>query len=80
MKTASGINRFIEEKGYGKWFELLCPLVKITDLCQPDDYDDDDDDDDDDDNDCASPSSVLTEKSGELTFESKSLPVKKPAL
>ena len=28
MKTASGIERFVEERGYGKWFDLLYELVK----------------------------------------------------
>lgn len=35
MKTASGIARFIEEKGYGKWFDLLYPLAKTRDSCKP---------------------------------------------
>ena len=34
IKTASGIKRF-QEKGYGKWFDLLFPLVKSRDSCQP---------------------------------------------
>ena len=91
IKTASGINRFIEEKGYGKWFELLYPLVKTRDSCQPENAVEPSahggnvknkgaDDSDDDDDDRASTSSVLTEKSGEVPFKSKSLPVKKPAL
>ena len=29
MKTASGIKRFQGDKGYGKWFNCLLPLVKI---------------------------------------------------
>ena len=28
MKTALGIERFVEEQGYGKWFKLLYELVK----------------------------------------------------
>ena len=28
MKTASGIERFVEERGNGKWFDLLYALVK----------------------------------------------------
>ena len=35
VKTASGITRFIEDKGYGKWFNLLYPLVKTRDSCKP---------------------------------------------
>ena len=35
IKTASGISGFIEDKGYGKWFDLLYPLVKSRDSCQP---------------------------------------------
>ena len=34
MKTASGIERFVEERGYGKWFDLLYVLVKTRDSCQ----------------------------------------------
>jgi hypothetical protein len=36
IKTATGIQRFQDEKGYGKWFDLLFPLVKTRDSCQPD--------------------------------------------
>lgn len=36
IKTKSGIKRFQEEKGYGKWFELLFPLVRARESCQPD--------------------------------------------
>ena len=35
MKTASGIERFVEERGCGKWFDLLYALVKTRDSCQP---------------------------------------------
>ena len=35
IKTATGIQRFQDEKGYGKWFDLLFPLVKTRDSCQP---------------------------------------------
>ena len=35
MKTASGIERLVEERGYGKWFDLLYALVKTRDSCQP---------------------------------------------
>ncbi|CAH3153154.1 unnamed protein product, partial [Pocillopora meandrina] len=34
MKTASGIERFVEERGYGKWFDLLYVLVNTRDSCQ----------------------------------------------
>ena len=30
VKTASGITRFIEDKGYAKWFNLLYALVKTA--------------------------------------------------
>jgi hypothetical protein len=36
IKTATGIQRFQDEKGYGKWFDMLFPLVKTRDACQPD--------------------------------------------
>ena len=36
VKTSTGIQRFQDEKGYGKWFDLLFPLVKTRDSCQPD--------------------------------------------
>ena len=36
IKTATGIEHFQNEKGYGKWFDLLFPLVKTQDSCQPD--------------------------------------------
>lgn len=35
IQTATGIKRFIEEKGYGKWFDGLFPLIKSRDSCQP---------------------------------------------
>ena len=35
MKTASGIKRFQEDKGYGKWFNCLLPLVQTRASCQP---------------------------------------------
>ena len=35
VKTASGITRFIEDKGYGKWFNLLYARVKMRDSCKP---------------------------------------------
>ena len=36
VKTATGIRRFQDDKGLGKWFSLLFPLVKSRDSCQPD--------------------------------------------
>ena len=36
VKTASGIKRFQDEKEYGKWFDVLLPLMKTRLLCQPD--------------------------------------------
>ena len=36
VKTATGIRRFQDDKGLGKWFGLLFPLVKSRDSCQPD--------------------------------------------
>lgn len=35
IKTASGVRNFVDEKGYGDWFNLLYPLVKTRDSCQP---------------------------------------------
>ena len=35
VQTATGVKRFIEEKGYGKWFDALFPLIKSRDSCQP---------------------------------------------
>ena len=35
VQTATGIKRFQEEKGYGKWFEAFYALVKTRDSCQP---------------------------------------------
>ena len=35
IKTATGIKRFQEEKGYGSWFQQLFALVKTRDSCQP---------------------------------------------
>ena len=34
VKTATGIKRFRDLKGYGKWFMQLYPLVKSRDSCQ----------------------------------------------
>lgn len=36
IKTATGIDRFQEEKNYGPWFAVLFALVKTRDSCQPD--------------------------------------------
>ena len=35
MKTATGIERFQEERGFGKWFNMLFAVVKTRDSCQP---------------------------------------------
>ena len=35
VKTATGIKRLQEEKGYGAWFNQLYALVKTRDSCQP---------------------------------------------
>ena len=35
IKTATGIKRFQENKGYGAWFDQLFPLVQSRDSCQP---------------------------------------------
>ena len=35
VKTATGIDRFQEQKKYGSWFPMLFSLVKTRDLCQP---------------------------------------------
>ena len=35
-QTATGIKRFVEDKGFSKWFDLLFPLIKSRDSCQPD--------------------------------------------
>ena len=35
MKSASGIKRFQEEKGFGSWFDQLFALVKTRHSCQP---------------------------------------------
>lgn len=34
-KTATGINRFQDEKGYGKWFKTLFDLIKTRQSCRP---------------------------------------------
>ena len=35
MKTASGIKRFQDDKGFGKWFNTLLPLAQSRASCQP---------------------------------------------
>ena len=35
IKTATGIKRFQEGKGYGQWFNQLYALIKTRDSCQP---------------------------------------------
>ena len=35
VKTATGIERFQNEKGYGSWFNQLYCLMKTRDSCQP---------------------------------------------
>ena len=35
IRTATGIKRIQDEKGFGKWFDLLYPLIKSRDSCQP---------------------------------------------
>ena len=34
IKTATGIKRFIEEKGYGSWFNTLFAIVKNRNACR----------------------------------------------
>lgn len=36
IKNSTGIKRFIEEKGYGSWFNSLFAIVKTRDACRPD--------------------------------------------
>ena len=36
VKTASDIKRFQDEKEYGKWFDVLLPLMRTRSSCQPD--------------------------------------------
>ena len=36
IKTATGIKRFQDSKGFGSWFNQLFALVKTRDSCQPD--------------------------------------------
>lgn len=35
IKTATGIKRFWDDKGYGTWFDKLFAVVKTRDSCQP---------------------------------------------
>ena len=35
VKTATGIDRFQEQKNYGSWFPMLFSFVKTRDSCQP---------------------------------------------
>ena len=35
-KTASGIDNFINQKGYGSWFKKLYPFIESRDSCDPD--------------------------------------------
>ena len=35
LKTATGIKRFQEERGFGKWFNALFGLIKSRDSCKP---------------------------------------------
>lgn len=35
IRTATGIKRIQDEKCFGKWFDLLYPLIKSRDSCQP---------------------------------------------
>ena len=36
ISTATGIKRIQDDKGFGKWFDLLYPLIVSRDSCQPD--------------------------------------------
>lgn len=89
VKTASGITRFIEDKGYGEWFNLLYALVKTRDSCKPEnacepsalrrnadciDYGINEADDEGE----GSSTSNFTNKSSHLPFKQKVAPVKKP--
>ena len=35
QKTATGIKRYQEDRGFGKWFDALFDVVKTRDSCQP---------------------------------------------
>jgi len=89
VKTASGITRFIEDKGYGKWFNLLYALVKTRDSCKPEnacepsalgrnaDFIDDGVNEAHDEGEDSSTSPNFTNKSSDLPFKQKVAPVKK---
>ena len=36
VRTATGIKRIQDDKGYGTWFDQLFPLIKSRDSCNPD--------------------------------------------
>lgn len=92
MKTASGIATFIEEKEYGKWFDLLFPLVKTRDSCKPENACEPSacgrkvagndcggsSDVIDEDDERSSTSSNDTDNNGNLPVKNKSIPVKTP--
>ena len=78
--------RFVEERGYGKWFNLLYALVKTRNSCQREnacersahtgnvdkqDTGKNDQEVDRDDDDCASTLSSLTDRSGEVPSKGK---------
>ena len=35
IKTATGIKRFLDDRGYGAWFDKLFAIIKTRDSCQP---------------------------------------------
>ena len=35
IKTATGITKYRDDKGFGSWFDVLYPLVKARDSCNP---------------------------------------------
>ncbi len=35
FKTATGISNYKDEKNYSKWFDMLFPLIKSRESCQP---------------------------------------------
>ena len=91
MKTASGIERFVEERGYGKWFDLLYALALLYAQCQPEnacepsthsgnenrqDTSTNEEVEDDDD---ASTISNVGDSSGEVSINRKRFSVKTPA-
>ena len=93
MKTASGNERFVEERGYGKWFDLLYALVKTRGSCQrknacepsahtgnvdKQDTGKNDEEVGGDDDDCASTSSSFIGSSKEVPSKGKRFSAKKP--